>query len=46
MRPEIRIPRKVVKGGSTLGYVECEVKDEQGRLVAKVASTCLKLKKA
>ena len=37
---------KVVKAGSTLGYVECEVKDEQGRLVAKAASTCIKLKKA
>ena len=36
---------KVVKAGSTLGYIECEVKDEQGRLVAKAASTCLKLKK-
>jgi uncharacterized protein (TIGR00369 family) len=36
---------KVVKAGSTLGYVECEVQDEQGRLVAKAASTCLKLKK-
>jgi uncharacterized protein (TIGR00369 family) len=35
---------KVVKAGSTLGYVECEVKDEQGRLVAKAASTCLKRK--
>src|SRR5829696_3585391 len=35
---------KVVKGGSTLGYVECEVKDDQGRLVAKAASTCLRLK--
>jgi uncharacterized protein (TIGR00369 family) len=35
---------KVVKAGSTLGYVECEVKDERGRLVAKAASTCLKLK--
>ena len=35
---------KVVKAGSTLGYLECEVKDEQGRLVAKAASTCLKLK--
>ena len=34
---------KVVKAGSTLGYVECEVKDEQGRLVAKAASTCMKL---
>lgn len=37
---------KVVKSGSTLGYVECEVKDEQGRLVAKAASTCMKLKRA
>ena len=36
---------KVVKAGATLGYVECEVKDEQGRLVAKAASTCLKLAK-
>src|SRR5262249_7647579 len=36
---------KVVKAGSTLGYIECEVKDEQGRLVAKAASTCMKLKK-
>ena len=36
---------KVVKAGSTLGYVECEVKDEQGRLVAKAASTCLKRKR-
>src|SRR5262249_3118740 len=35
---------KVIKNGSTLGYVECEVKDEQGRLVAKASSTCLKLK--
>jgi len=34
---------KLVKAGSTIGYVECEVKDEQGRLVAKAASTCLKL---
>jgi uncharacterized protein (TIGR00369 family) len=35
---------KVVKAGATLGYVECEVKDEQGRLVAKASSTCMKLK--
>src|SRR5205807_8271179 len=30
---------RVVKAGGTLGYVECEVKDEAGRLVAKAAST-------
>jgi uncharacterized protein (TIGR00369 family) len=35
---------RVVKAGGTLGYVECEVKDGQGRLVAKAASTCLKRK--
>jgi uncharacterized protein (TIGR00369 family) len=34
---------RVVKAGSTLGYVECEVKDQQGKLVAKAASTCMKL---
>src|SRR5262249_24264110 len=36
---------RVVKAGATLGYIECEVKDEQGRLVAKAASTCMKLKR-
>jgi uncharacterized protein (TIGR00369 family) len=34
---------KVVKAGSTLGYVECEVKDQTGKLVAKATSTCMKL---
>ena len=34
---------RVVKAGSTLGYVECEVKDETGKMVAKAASTCMKL---
>src|SRR5256885_9589367 len=35
---------RVVKAGSTLGYVECEVKDQAGKLVARAASTCIKLK--
>src|SRR5438552_3357951 len=34
---------RVVKAGSTLGYVECEVKDQSGKMVAKAASTCMKL---
>src|SRR5713101_7189418 len=34
---------KVIKAGSTLGYVECDVKDQDGKLVAKAASTCMKL---
>src|SRR4051812_8273630 len=36
---------RVVKAGSTIGYVECDVKDEQGRLVARASSTCLKTKR-
>ena len=35
---------RVVKAGSTLGYIECEVKDQTGKLVAKAASTCMKLR--
>lgn len=35
---------KVVRRGSTLGYVECEITDEKGKLVAKAASTCMALK--
>jgi uncharacterized protein (TIGR00369 family) len=34
---------RVVKAGSILGYVECDVKDQNGKLVAKAASTCMKL---
>jgi uncharacterized protein (TIGR00369 family) len=37
---------KVIKAGSTLGYVECDVKDQDGRLVAKAACTCMKLREA
>jgi len=36
---------RVLKAGRTLGYVECEVKDEKGTLVAKASSTCMKLKR-
>jgi len=35
---------KVVKAGGTLGYIECEVKDQTGKLVAKATSTCMKLR--
>jgi uncharacterized protein (TIGR00369 family) len=40
----LRAEGKVVRRGNTLGYIECEVLDERGRLVAKAASTCLILK--
>ncbi len=35
---------RVVKAGSALGYVECDVSDEGGRLVARAASTCMTLR--
>ena len=35
---------RVVKAGSSMGYVECDVKDTSGTLVARVSSTCLKLR--
>ena len=44
-RETLTAEAKVVKSGSTVGYVECDVKDEAGRLVAKLSSTCLKLKR-
>jgi uncharacterized protein (TIGR00369 family) len=34
----------VVKAGSAVGYVECDVKDQTGKLVARAASTCMKLR--
>src|SRR4051812_20178339 len=33
---------RVVRAGTTLGYVECDVKDGEGRLLARAASTCMK----
>ncbi len=35
---------KVVKAGSALGYVECDVTDRAGKLVARASSTCMKLR--
>jgi uncharacterized protein (TIGR00369 family) len=37
---------RVLKAGNTLGYVECDVKDQAGKLVARAASTCMKLREA
>ena len=34
----------VLRRGRNLGYVECEITDDQGNLVAKAASTCLVLR--
>src|SRR5712664_2358586 len=35
---------KVVRRGGTIGYVECEITDEDGRLIAKASSTCMALR--
>ena len=35
---------KVVRRGNTIGYIECEITDESGRLVAKTSSTCMALR--
>jgi uncharacterized protein (TIGR00369 family) len=40
----LRAEGRVVQRGRTIGYTECEVKDEQGRLIAKSNSTCLVLR--
>jgi uncharacterized protein (TIGR00369 family) len=34
----------VVSGGRTLGYTEAEVRDQEGRLIAKASSTCKRLR--
>ncbi|MFC5971171.1 PaaI family thioesterase [Halomarina salina] len=35
---------RVVSGGRTVGLVECDVHDEEDRLVARLSSTCLTLR--
>src|SRR5216683_50539 len=37
----LRAEGKVVRRGSAIGYIEGEITDEGGRLVAKAASTCM-----
>ena len=35
---------RVVKGGRTVGLVECDVRDDRARLVARATSTCMTLR--
>ena len=37
---QLRAEGSVVQRGRTIGYVECDITDEENRLVAKAASTC------
>jgi uncharacterized protein (TIGR00369 family) len=43
-KAQLRAEGKVVQRGRTIGYVECDVTDENGRLIAKASSTCLVLR--
>ena len=40
----LRAEGRVVHAGHTLGLVECDVMDEEGRLVARASSTCMTLR--
>jgi uncharacterized protein (TIGR00369 family) len=40
---QLKASAKVVRRGSKIGYVECEITDDSGRLVAKSSSTCMVL---
>jgi uncharacterized protein (TIGR00369 family) len=40
---ELKAEGAVVERGRTVGYVECNITDEQNRLIAKAASTCMVL---
>src|SRR6266403_1274050 len=40
----LRAEGRVVRRGRAIGYVECEITDEGGHLVAKASSTCMALR--
>lgn len=35
---------KVIHRGRTVGYIECDIRDEEGRLIARASSTCMTLR--
>jgi len=41
---QLRAEARVVNRGRTVGYLECDVNDLQGKLIAKVNSTCFILR--
>jgi len=41
---QLKAEGTVVRRGATIGYMECTVTDEENRLVAKAASTCMVLR--
>jgi uncharacterized protein (TIGR00369 family) len=43
-RAQLRAEGTVVHRGRTIGYVECAITDEEKRVIAKAASTCMVLR--
>lgn len=43
-KADLKAEGKVVRRGKSVGYIECEIKDEKNRLVAKAASPCMVLR--
>jgi len=41
---KLRAQAKMVRAGKVVGLVECDVVDEQGRLVARASGTCMTLR--
>jgi uncharacterized protein (TIGR00369 family) len=41
---KLRAEARVVRGGKTIGLVECDVFDERGHLIARASSTCMTLR--
>jgi uncharacterized protein (TIGR00369 family) len=43
-RQELRAEARMIKRSRTLGYLECDIKDETGALVCRLGSTCMVLR--
>ena len=43
-RQTLRATAKMIRRSQSLGYLECEIVDEKGSLVCKLASTCMVLR--
>ena len=40
----LRAEGRLVQRGNTIGWIECEIMDEGGRVIAKASSTCMALR--
>jgi uncharacterized protein (TIGR00369 family) len=43
-KAKLRAEARIVRAGKVVGLVECDVIDDEGRLVARASSTCLTLR--